>query len=58
VGLADGHGYLKRYAYDQCAAGNPPPYFPTTGYFGRGQLFEVDPTGFDVRTLFDRLTAG
>ena len=51
-------GYLKRYAYDQCAATAPPPYYPTTGYFGSGRLFEVDPTGFEVAEYFDRITAG
>lgn len=51
-------GYLKRYSYDQCAASAPPPYYPTTGYFGAGRLFEVDPTGFDVEDFFDRITAG
>jgi hypothetical protein len=43
-----GSGYLKRYAYDQCAAVDPPPYFPTTGHFARGRFFEVDPVSFDV----------
>src|SRR5690606_23645835 len=51
-------GYLKRYSYDQCAASAPPPYYPTTGYFGRGRLFEVDPTDFDIAEYFDRITAG
>ncbi|HEX6924214.1 MAG TPA: DUF4900 domain-containing protein [Longimicrobiaceae bacterium] len=51
-------GYLKRYSYDQCAATAPPPYYPTTGYFGRGRLFEVDPAGFDIAEYFDRITAG
>jgi hypothetical protein len=51
-------GYLKRYSYDQCAASAPPPYYPTTGYFGRGRLFEVDPTGFEIGKYFDRITAG
>ena len=51
-------GYLKRYSYDQCAATAPPPYYPTTGYFGRGRLFEVDPTGFEIGEFFARITAG
>lgn len=51
-------GYLKRYSYDQCAATAPPPYYPTTGYFGSGRLFEVDPTGFDIGDFFSRITAG
>ncbi len=51
-------GYLKRYAYDACASSNPPPYFPTTGYFARGRQYEVDPVGFDVARLFDFITAG
>ena len=56
VGLADGHGYLKRYSWDPCGLTDPPPYFPTTGRFSRGRLLEVDPTGFDVAALFDLLT--
>lgn len=55
VGQTNGHGYLKRYSYDGCAATDPPPYFPTTGWFARGRLFEVDPTGFNVDTLFARI---
>lgn len=58
VGTSAGTGYLKRYAYDQCAFSSPPPYFPTTGRFARGRYFEVDPTGFDVATLFQMLTPG
>lgn len=51
-----GTGYLKRYSYDACAATNPPPYFPTTGHFARGQLYQVDPAGFNVDTYFRLLT--
>jgi len=46
VGLADGHGFTKRYSYDKCAAENPPPYFPTTGRFLDSEYSEVDPVGF------------
>jgi len=56
VGLTSGKGYVKRYSYDQCTLGDPPPYFPTTGYFTRGRLFEVDPTGFDVAEYYKLLT--
>lgn len=56
VGLASGRGYLKRYAYDQCAAVDPPPYFPTTGHFARGRFFEVNPVGFDVAAYYQMLT--
>lgn len=56
VGLTSGRGYIKRYSYDQCVLGEPPPYFPTTGYFTRGRLFEVDPTGFDIAKYFKLLT--
>jgi len=56
VGLTDGHGYVKRYSYDACAAtAAPPPYFPTTGHFGRSRYFEVDPTGFDIATYWAQL---
>jgi hypothetical protein len=51
-----GTGYLKRYSYDACAATNPPPYFPTTGHFARGQYYEVDPAGFDIDSYFALLT--
>ena len=51
-----GTGYLKRYSYDACAATNPPPYFPTTGHFARGQFYEVDPAGFDVDSYYSMLT--
>lgn len=53
-----GTGYVKRYAYDRCGATAPPPYFPTTGHFSRGQRYWVDPAGFDVDDYFDLLTAG
>jgi len=56
VGESDGSGYLKRYSYDACAASDPPPYYPTTGRFTRGTYYEIDPTGFSVSQLFDRLT--
>jgi len=58
VGLSSGDGYLKRYSYDQCGASDPPPYFPTTGYFFRDQLYPVDPVGFDVGSYFDFLSSG
>ncbi|MEX2466132.1 MAG: hypothetical protein WD995_04435 [Gemmatimonadota bacterium] len=53
-----GTGYVKRYAYDRCGATAPPPYFPTTGHFSRGQRYWVDAAGFDVDDHFDLLTAG
>jgi hypothetical protein len=56
VGLTSGRGYVKRYSYDQCAANDPPPYFPTTGHFIRGRIFEVDPTGFNVANYYSLLT--
>ena len=56
VGQSNGVGYLKRYSWDPCGLSDPPPYFPTTGRFARGRLLEVDPTGFDVATLFNLLT--
>ena len=58
VGLTDGHGYVKRYSYDRCAATRPPPYFPTTGVFARGQYYHVDPGGFDIGTYFGLLAPG
>ena len=52
VGQSDGTGYLKRYSYDQCASLEPPPYFPTTGYFSRGKLQEINPVGFSPGSYF------
>jgi len=52
-----GTGYLKRYAYDSCAATQPPPYFPTTGHFSRGPSFHVDPVGFAPASFFERFQA-
>jgi len=51
-----GTGYVKRYSYDACAATQPPPYFPTTGHFTRGQFFQVDPTGFSVAGYYQLLS--
>jgi len=56
VGLTSGRGYVKRYSYDSCVLEDPPPYFPTTGHFARGRMFEVDPTGFDVLAFYKLLT--
>ncbi|GMV04549.1 MAG: hypothetical protein AMXMBFR53_08290 [Gemmatimonadota bacterium] len=56
VGTTSGTGYIKRYSYDQCGATNPPPYFPTTGYFAKGQYYNVDPVGFNVASFFDLIT--
>jgi hypothetical protein len=55
VGTTAGTGNLKRYSYDQCAFSNPPPYFPTTGHFGKGRYYEVDPVNFDVATYWASL---
>jgi hypothetical protein len=52
VGLVGGEGYIKRYAYNPCAASDPPPYFPTTGRFSRNRVYELDPRGFDVAGWF------
>ena len=57
VGLSGGEGYLKRYAYDRCGASAPPPYFPTTGHFAKGEEFQVDPVGFDIDDYFGFLTS-
>jgi hypothetical protein len=56
VGTSGGTGYLKRYAYDPCAASDPPPYFPTTGHFIANRYFDIDPTGFSIANLFASLT--
>lgn len=57
IGNVGGTGYVKRYSYDRCGATAPPPYFPTTGHFARGQLYWVDPAGFSATELFDMLTS-
>lgn len=58
VGLTDGHGYVKRYSYDKCAATQPPPYFPTTGVFVKGQYYQVDPAGFEINEYFSLIAPG
>ncbi len=58
VGTTTGTGYLKRYSYDKCGISDPPPYFPTTGFFARSFYYEVDPTGFDIDEYFSKLAAG
>lgn len=57
IGSPGGTGYVKRYSYDKCGATAPPPYFPTTGHFARGQLYWVDPAGFSVDSYFALLTS-
>lgn len=56
VGTGAGTGYVKRYSYDQCGATQPPPYFPTTGVFAKGQYYQVDPAGFNISDYFDLIT--
>ena len=51
-----GTGYVKRYSYDSCAADEPPPYYPTTGHFAKGQYYQVDPVGFSVPAYYELLT--
>ena len=51
-----GTGNLKRYSYDSCAATQPPPYFPTTGRFGRGRYYQIDPAGFDVTAFYQLMS--
>ena len=58
VGTSIGTGYIKRYAYDRCAALRPPPYFPTTGRFNDNRWFAVNPIGFDAHALFTSLKPG
>lgn len=57
IGWVGGTGYVKRYSYDACAAQQPPPYFPTTGHFTRGQYYPVDPVGFSVAELYEEFQA-
>ena len=56
VGTGAGTGYVKRYSYDSCALEEPPPYFPTTGHFAKGQYYQVDPVGFSVPLYYEMLT--
>ena len=56
VGTSSGFGYTKHYSYDGCASAQPPPYFPTTGRFSKGQYYQIDPVGFLVQAYFDMLT--
>jgi hypothetical protein len=55
VGTTSGTGYVKQYAYDECAMQTPPPYFPTTGRFYRNRYYELDPVGFSVASFFASL---
>jgi len=57
-GGGSGTGYVKRYSYDPCAAQQPPPYFPTTGHFEKGQYYEIDPAGFNITSYFQQITQG
>ncbi len=52
VGLTSGEGYIKRYQYDACGATDPPPYYPTTGFFVKNRFYELDPTRFNVAAWF------
>ncbi len=52
VGTTGGTGNLKRYTYNTCGVTDPPPYFPTTGYFTRNRFYEINPTGFNVANWF------
>ena len=56
VGTGSGTGYVKRYSYDSCAATEPPPYYPTTGHFAKGQYYQIDPVGFSVPAYYELLT--
>lgn len=47
VGLSNGRGYLKRYAYDSNARFCPPPHFPTTGSYAKNRYYEVNPDAFE-----------
>jgi hypothetical protein len=47
---------VKRYSYDSCAATEPPPYYPTTGHFAKGQYYQIDPVGFSVPAYYEMLT--
>jgi hypothetical protein len=50
-----GYGYQKAYAYDECAAQNPLPFFPTTGRFTTNNYYETDPVHFNVAALYAAL---
>ena len=58
VGLSSGEGFTKRYSYDRCAIGHPPPYFPTTGRLIDNRYYEIDPVGLNVSQFFKTITAG
>jgi hypothetical protein len=46
------HGYVSDISFNQCALRFPPPYFPTTGHWARGQFFEINPNGFNASSWF------
>jgi Tfp pilus assembly protein PilX len=46
------HGYNSDLSFNQCVLRFPPPYFPTTGHWSRGQFFEINPVGFSPARWF------
>jgi len=43
LGSARSSGWTTRATFDQCGTTNPPPYFPTTGRYGKSRYYELDP---------------
>jgi hypothetical protein len=50
-----GYGYEKVYSYDECAAQNPLPFFPTTGRYTINNYYESNPVNFNVAALYSAL---
>jgi hypothetical protein len=51
-------GWQEAHTYDVCGATAPPPYFPTTGRYGKNRYYELDPVWLNTMpmdTLFARL---
>ena len=43
IGSTNSSGLTTRATYDRCGATNPPPYYPTTGRYGKSRYYELDP---------------
>ena len=53
-----GTGFGENRSVDQCLTRQSPPYFPVTGRYVDNRFYEVDPSKFNVVTLFQYLQQG
>jgi hypothetical protein len=52
-----GSGFAENRGVDQCLYQESPPYFPLTGRYSSNRFFEIDPSRYNVATVFHRLQA-